>query len=209
MKRKCPRCGSSDVAEYRRGLPACSERLDKGLADHKVILGERCITVNDPSAHCNACGRDFGKPPFLRRHRGQAEDAPCELLPDIVIGIVFSEGGYFGGHDVVKITTDENGHHSVYMHYPDFDSGLSEPYSRDIGNAQWKRLMDALYYKLCIHEWKKRYVDPHVCDGTQWGLELKMTKGRHYSIYGSNDFLALYKDLVRTFTPFMKKAMQG
>ncbi len=114
MKRKCPRCGSSDVAEYLWGLPAFSEQLEKDMEDHKIILGGCCVTGNDPSAHCNACGKDFGKPPFLRRRRGQAVDAPRELYPDVLVGIVFSEGGYFGGHDVVEITTDENGHHSLY-----------------------------------------------------------------------------------------------
>ena len=49
------------------------------MADHKIILGRCCVTGNDPSAHCNACGKDFGKPPYLRRRKGQAVDAPREL----------------------------------------------------------------------------------------------------------------------------------
>lgn len=73
-------------------------------------------------------------------------------------------------------------------------------------NAQWKRLMDTLFQKLCIHEWKQRYDDPCVCDGTQWELELKLTRKRHYRISGSNNFPALYKDLVRAFKPYMRKA---
>ena len=50
MKRQCPRCGSSDVAEYLWGLPAFSEQLKKDMADHKVILGGYCINGdhNDP-----------------------------------------------------------------------------------------------------------------------------------------------------------------
>ncbi len=209
MKRKCPRCGSSDVAEYLWGLPAFSEQLEKDMADHKIILGGCCITGNDPSAHCNTCGKDFGRPPVVRRQKGQAEDASREMFPDAVTGIVFSEGCYFGGTDVVEITTGQSGHHSIYRHYPDFDLDKSTPYSRNITSAQWKRLMETLFYRLCIHEWRKRYVDPYVCDGTQWGLELKMTRGRHYNIYGSNDFPALYKDLVRVFKPYMKKAEEG
>ena len=78
---------------------AFSEQLEKDMADHKIILGGCCVTGNDPSAHCNACGKDFGKPPYLRRRKGQALDAPRELYPDVLTGIVFSEGGYFGGHD--------------------------------------------------------------------------------------------------------------
>ena len=205
MKRKCPRCGSRDVAEYLWGMPAFSEQLEKDMADHKIILGGCCVTGNDPSAHCNACGKDFGKPPYLRRRRGQAADAPRELYPDVLIGIVFSEGGYFGGHDVVEITTDESSHHSVYNHYPDVFDGVETPYSTDLTSTQWKRLLDTLFRKLCVHEWKQSYIDPCVCDGTQWELELKLIRGRHYRISGSNDFPALYKDLVRAFKPYMRK----
>ena len=64
-------------------------------------------------------------------------------------------------------------------------------------------------WKSCIHEWKQSYVDPMILDGTQWGLELTLTKGRHYNISGSNAFPALYKDLVRVFKPYMKKAKEG
>ncbi len=202
MKRKCPWCGSKDVAEYLWGLPAFSEQLVQDMADGKIILGGCCITGNDPSAHCNACGNDFGRPPYLQGKKGQATD---ELYPDVLIGIGFSIGGYFGGHDVVEITTDENGHHSVYKHYPETTDSADISYTMDLTDAQWERLMDTLFRKLCVHEWKQRYVNPHVCDGTQWRLELKLTGGRRYSICGSNDFPALYNDLVRAFKPYMLK----
>ena len=208
MKRKCPLCGSVDVAEYLWGDPAWSEQLEKDIADHRIILGGCCVTGNEPSAHCNACGKDFGKPPYLRKRRGQKADAPRELFPDVVTGIGFSEGGYFGGDDVVEITTDEKGHHSLYKHYPDM-SDSETSYTRDLTNTQWKKLLETLFYKLCIHEWKQSYVDRAILDGTQWGLELSMTNGRHYNISGSNAFPALYKDLVRAFRPYMKKAKEG
>ena len=82
-------------------------------------------------------------------------------------------------------------------------------YTRDLTNTQWKKLLETLFYKLCIHEWKQSYVDRAILDGTQWGLELSMTNGRHYNISGSNAFPALYKDLVRAFRPYMKKAKEG
>ncbi len=201
MKRKCPRCGSKDVAEILRGLPVFSEELEKALADHKIILGGCCITGNDPSAHCNACGKDFGKPPFIRKRKSQAGNETHELFPDVITGIVFSEGGYFGGHDHIEITNENGKCTSTYMHFPD----SLETCIKEVSISQWKKLMDTLFTRLCIHEWKKRYVDPYVCDGTQWELELKLTRGRHYTIYGSNDFPALYKDLVRAFKPFMKE----
>lgn len=181
MKRKCPRCGSSDVIEIPQTLPE--------------------VTGNGPSAHCNACGMDFGKPPFLRKRKGQTDDEPRELYPDVVTGITFSEGGYFGGTDLLEITTKDGVHIFDYARFPD----VIEPYSGVIPDAKWKRIMNTLFYRLCIHEWKKSYVDPNVLDGTQWELELKLTKGRHYTISGSNAFPPLYKSLVRLFKPYMKK----
>ncbi len=204
MKRKCPRCGSKDVAEILRGMPVYSEELKQAIADHKIILGGCSVTGSDPSAHCNACGKDFGKPPYVRRRRGQAANEPRELLPDIVTGIIFSEGGYFGGSDHVEITTRDGEHIYSYTYYGDRHIESVSNFG-EITDVQWNRLMDTLFRKLCIHEWKKRYVDPYVCDGTEWELELKLTGGRRYTIYGSNDFPALYKDLYRAFKPFMKK----
>ena len=182
MKRKCPRCGSSDVIEIPQTLPE--------------------VTGNDPTAHCNACGMDFGKPPFLRRRKGQPEDEPRELYPDVVTGITFSEGGYFGGTDLLEIRTKDGVHIFDYARFPD----VIEPYFGVIPDAKWKRIMKSLFYRLCIHEWKKRYDSPDtVLDGTQWELELRLTKGRHYTISGSNAFPPLYKSLVRVFKPYMKK----
>lgn len=202
MKRKCPLCGSSDTAEYLYGSPAFSEELEKDAADRRVILAGCTVTGNDPSAHCNKCRKDFGRPPYVPSRKDRAEDAPRELFPDAVTGILFSEGGYFGGCDVVEITGDENGCHSVYRHLPAPDT--AQPYSLDLPASAWKTLMDILFRQLCVHEWKKSYVDPHVFDGTQWSLELRLTEGRHYIIDGSNKFPPLYKDLVRTFRPYME-----
>ena len=54
-------------------------------------------------------------------------------------------------------------------------------------------------------DWKHNYVDPMIFDGTPWSLELTLIRGCHYNISGSNDFPALYKDLIRTFKPYMTK----
>ena len=182
MKRKCPKCGSNDVIEIPQTLPE--------------------VAGNGPSAHCNACGKDFGKPPFLRKRKGQTDDEPRELYPDVVTGIVFSEGGYFGGRDHLEITTQDGLRICTYTHSPDPIENTEV-----IPDAKWKRIMNTLFYRLCIHEWKKSYVDPYVLDGTQWELELILTEGRHYTIYGSNEFPPLYKSLVRVFKPYMKKNM--
>ena len=97
---------------------------------------------------------------------------------------------------MVEITTDESGHHSVYNHYPDVFDGVETPYATDLTNAQWKRLMDTLFRKLCVHEWKQSYVDPCVRGWNPMGTGTEtLTRGRHYRISGSNDFQPFTKTL--------------
>ncbi len=201
IKRKCPFCGGSDVAEILYGLPAYSDEFERALANHKIVLGGCCITGGEPAAHCNSCGKDFGKPPYARRRRNQPDNEARELLPDVITGIVFSEGGFTGNYDHVEIKAEKGIYVSSYMDFPYFP----EPCTRVITGAQWKRLMDGLFTKLCIHEWKHKYINPYVLDGTHWSLELKLTGRRRYTICGSNAYPALYRDLVRLFKPFMKK----
>ena len=205
MERKCPVCGSRDVSAYLWSLPPYPEQVQKEIAERNVIVGGYCVAGFEPSAHCNACGADFGMPPYLRRQRGQPVDAPRELFPDVLTGIMFTEGGYFLGGYVIEITRNEKGAHFKYENHP--GGGRFElPLSADIDltEAQWKQLMDVLFDKLCVHEWKQRYFAPGVFDGTQWELELRMTGGRCYRIQGSNGFPALYKDLVRTLRSYLK-----
>lgn len=205
MNHKCPKCGSGDVAEILRGMPHFTEQLEKDIADHKIVLGGCCVTENDPSFHCNACGKEFGKPPVLRKCKRQSNEEPRELFPDAVTGVVFEEGGFFGGYDHVEIkkSTDEK-YYAEYRHNPEVRD-REDLFRKELTDLQWKRLMNTLFYRLCIHEWKQSYYDHNVLDGTQWSLELSLTKGRHYNISGSNAFPAMYKDLVRVFKRYMRK----
>ena len=57
------------------------------------------------------------------------------------------------------------------------------PFSREMDEKEWRKLLDRLFCKLYVHEWKKSYVDPYVLDGEQWGLEFQLT-GRRVRNYG-------------------------
>jgi hypothetical protein len=59
--------------------------------------------------------------------------------------------------------------------------------------------MDTLYAKMHLHEWKKKYVDPYVLDGTQWSLKIKMRGKRKRTYEGSNDYPPYWRALLNTF----------
>lgn len=59
----CPVCGSHNIASYLYGMPAMNKKLERDIADNKVICAGCCVTEDDPQYHCNDCGKDFG-------HRG-------------------------------------------------------------------------------------------------------------------------------------------
>ena len=56
----CPKCGSSDVVPivYGYPLPEMMEAAERG----EIELGGCCVTDEDPTLYCKACGVPFGAP---------------------------------------------------------------------------------------------------------------------------------------------------
>ena len=75
---------------------------------------------------------------------------------------------------------------------------------RELTEKEWTKLLDRLYCKLYLHEWKKQYNDWTVMDGEQWELEIRMTEGRVRNYSGSNAFPPYWNELKRTFRPFFE-----
>jgi hypothetical protein len=69
-QRKCPQCGSENIATISYGLPAWSPELEKELASKRVVLGGCCITGDDPDLRCNGCGHAWQS----KRRRHSATD---------------------------------------------------------------------------------------------------------------------------------------
>ena len=194
---KCPMCGGKDIASIMYGLPAFDEELEQKLKSKEIVLGGCCITEADSQYHCNTCNKNFARPPVLLSKHG------IEDYRDIVTSIRFCDGGYFGGYLGVLISK-RKGFITVDVNTSSLH--IENPFHRKMEEDEWQKLLDKLYCRLYIHEWKKRFDNPDILDGEQWGLEIHLTGGRKRTYSGSNDYPPLWKELKSIFRPFFKEA---
>ena len=148
-----------------------------------------------PSRHCNTCDKDFGTPSLLiTKKKELAED-----YRDIVESIKFSVGGYFGGFTNVTVRRNKDGAIVKVMKTLDPDI----PVERQITQAQWNKIVNTLYSHMYLHEWKKKYEDPSVLDGTQWNLDIHLTNNRVRNYYGSNAYPPYLNELEKLFKRYL------
>lgn len=108
-----------------------------------------------------------------------------ESIPSIN-KVVFSIGGYSDGHETRTITFDDkhlymSTEHSLRPKLSDFHMERDRPMTK-------AEFLDGLY-KLHIGEWRKRYDDNDILDGTQWDLEIYFCNDhKPVKIYGSNAY---------------------
>ena len=205
---KCPHCGSKNTARYIYGYPAFTDEMIKKLDAGKWKLGG-CV-INDvevdgqyigtqPTRKCNDCKKDFATPPIMiNKKAGTVED-----YRDIVTAIRFSLGDFFGGNVEITIKSNPEG---AAVDVDDFrfsDHGFMT-YHKQITNIKWRRIVNTLYGQLYIHEWKKKYEDSGVLDGTQWSLEIELTNRRIRSYHGSNAYPPYWRELLKIFKEFAK-----
>lgn len=192
---KCPRCGSEHVAEILYGMPAFDDDLKQKLDKKEVYLGGCCISEISPRYHCNNCKKDFGSAPLFFGKDGQ------EDYRDAITSVCFSDGGFFHGHIQITIERADAGIRAEV--FPRF-SVESIPFA--VTEEEWRDLLDALYGKLFLHEWKKNFDDPDILDGEQWSLRLGLNGGRRRLYHGSNDYPQYWDELKALFRPFFNTA---
>jgi hypothetical protein len=200
-KIKCPFCGSTSTAQILYGLPLFSEKLEKQLEEGKLTLGGCCIKTADidgvrvevdPTRKCNKCKKKFGTPPVLL----SKDRMSGEYYSDIITSIEFEVGGYFGGYTKTTVSKDDKGA-TVTVTKPYEDESTAA--MTHITLYRWNKLINRLYEYMFVHEWKKKYVDPDVLDGTQWSLDIEMTGRRKRSYYGSNKYPPCWEELIKAF----------
>jgi len=204
---KCPHCGSTDTARYIYGYPMYNENMKRKLDAGKWILGGCCIetveingqTVNTMATRrCNKCKKDFGSAPILYdQKKDHAED-----YRDIATSVRLWVGGFFDGYTDVIIRKTEDGALVEVIKTMEYVN----PEPKKISAEKWQKIVNKLYSECYINEWKKNYADYNVLDGTQWGLEIKLSNNsarpriRHYK--GSNAFPPYWNDMKKVFWEF-------
>ena len=165
--KKCLKCGLSNSIKILYGLPSFEAHL-KAQAG-KIKLGGCCISAGAPEYSCKDCGYEW--------NREQAVDAAYAQIK----GLKASVGGYFGGYyDVfIDFTTGK----VTWTHWGEGDE---IEFHKTIRPASIKELLDDLKM-VNLLEWKSKYIEPGVCDGTQWSVEI-IREGKNLKKYGSNKF---------------------
>lgn len=55
----CPKCKNDNVARFLYGMPAFDKKLEKDMADGKVVLGGCEVDPLFPKYKCNVCKYEF------------------------------------------------------------------------------------------------------------------------------------------------------
>jgi hypothetical protein len=163
--KKCPNCGSTNVLEIIYGMPTHEAFLQEEAGEIK--LGGCCVSMegNDPEYYCKDCEFEWNKQ--------QAIDYAYDQIEILIASV----GGFFNGYYEVEINfknRELKWNHS--LDELNYFKTLSE-------NAVNKLIEDLKSLKLL--NWKTKYLDPHVMEGTQWSIEM-VRKGRNLKKYGSN-----------------------
>lgn len=165
--KKCPKCGSKNSVKIVYGMP--SYELFQEAEAGKVKLGGCVIIEGNPEYFCKDCEYEWNR-----------EQAIDEAYSKIKI-IKASVGGYFGGYydviiDLTNLETTWN-----------FGEGGTEKTSKkSIHSSTAKDFIEQLKM-IKLLNWKAKYIEPYVYDGTQWSVEI-ITDGRTIRKYGDNKF---------------------
>lgn len=107
--------------------------------------------------------------------------------------IYFNIGGFFGGYDTYYLNIVNN-----KATLATTEGYNSSPVEKQYSEEETKLLL-AEFESLHVEYWNSEYVDPCICDGTQWELAIKR-EGNHVVVWnGSNDYPENWGDLLSFF----------
>ena len=150
------------------GLPSYDLFLE-GEAG-KVKLGGCCIEENSPEYFCKDCNNEWNK--------DQAIDKAYKQIK----GIKASVGGFFGGSYLVVVDLE-----GLNISWISWGGGKEEEtYEKNIKINTAERFIDQLK-SVNLLNWKRKYEEPGVKDGTQWQVEI-FREGRDLVKSGDNAF---------------------
>ncbi len=186
-KLKCPRCGSLKTVPIPYKEPSYGMH-EAERSEEAVLLGCLIEPGAPPTRACLGC-----------KHQFRSGRLASLLQSDDFIHFEFSIGGYFGISHRMLIQSEKSGCLLKYGRntpYPVFDELKKEDFEESPGTAyfekplsksEWLRLAQKLD-RCEIIEWKRKFYDKNIIDGTQWSIEIKIKGIRKIAICGSNAY---------------------
>lgn len=165
--KKCPKCGSKNSVVIVYGMPSYELALEAETG--KVKLGGCVEIIGNAEYFCKDCENEW--------NREQAIDEAYSSIKAIKASV----GGYFGGY--YDVTIDLTNLETTWNF---IEGDLEETSKKSIRIATAKAFMEKLKM-MDLLNWKAKYIEPGVCDGTHWSVEI-LTDGRTIKKYGNNMF---------------------
>lgn len=166
--KQCPKCGSKNSVKIVYGMP--SHELFEEAQAGNVKLGGCVITEDNSDYCCKDCEHEWNKE--------QAIDAAYSRIKAIKASV----GGYFGGYYNVDVDLVDS-----KVAWSRWGGGKDEKtILKTIRVASANKFVEQLKM-LNLLNWKAKYIEHDVCDGTQWSVEI-ITAGRTFRKVGDNQF---------------------
>lgn len=183
-------------------IMTCIRSLKKEIGHCKKQL-ERYETTTDPGPDVVLQVSRL----YLERAKQALKEAGGEYIPSAkelaaeqlkkdfrnIYQFTFSIGGFFGGHHQYSLYPKKKPVYTV-TRFP-FDTE-----GQDDECLYWEEDFWTMLDEIHLEEWKHSYVDPYVCDGTQWELKVSFENGRRtMNWYGSNAYPPNFQKLKEFF----------
>jgi len=177
----CPQYGSKNTLRIIYGYP--SYELFEEAEQGKVMLGGCCITDDSPEFACKDCNKEWNRKEVV------------EISYENITKIKTFVGGYFGPN------------YNVELDFLDLKVFWAEGFNeeiqfvKNITHTEAKDFVSRLKLTNLLN-WKRKYVDIDILDGTQWSIDIETDK-RKIHLYGSNNFpktWAMFCSLIEDFT---------
>ncbi|MFT9495884.1 hypothetical protein [Anaerosolibacter sp.] len=162
--KKCPKCNSTNTGVIRYGEPNYMFPVDENIR-----FGGCSFSLDSPSYFCHECNHEWNR-----------DEAINEAYSKIGT-IIASVGGYFEGYYTVILDLDNK--HVKWS----FSLACEEVTTEK--SIRTKTVTNFIEDLKSVHflDWKAKYLDMDICDGTQWSVEI-ITSEKTIKKYGSNQF---------------------
>ncbi len=179
----CPKCGSVKASHIIYGEPDMGYCYDLARKGSSYILGGCCVAGEFPLYTCQECSYSWGR-----------FDGTSILLS--IKSIKVYVGGFWRPNYNIEVDISKGQLKRSYMH-GDQEGFVDDVI--DITPEALKTLLRALKY--CEFEyWVEDYSDPHICDGTQWSVEVQLDNGNEIKKWGSNSFPGRWKHFCKAMS---------